>query len=230
MDIDMSGRIDNDEENIKSCIKEIITIELEPDGLVYISDSIETERITEDADYHGLRIRFEGTLDTVRFKIQIDIGFGDVIFPEPEEIEVASMLDMQPIHMLGYSRESFIAEKYEAMVKLGELNSRMKDFYDIWVMSRQYEFDGQILAEAVKKTFEQRGRELLYDIPAFTSEFIVEKSVQWKAFRNKLTQEYVPADFEEIIIAIKEFLYPPVYALHTGVPFEKKWESTGMWV
>jgi hypothetical protein len=98
-------------------------------------------------------------------------------------------LDFAPPFLLCYSRESAIAEKFEAMLKLRELNSRMKDFYDIWLLSRQFGFDGETLSEAIKLTLEQRGTELPDEIVAFSQEFITAKRIQWKAFRKKLGQD-----------------------------------------
>jgi len=109
--------------------------------------------------------------------MQIDIGFGDIVFPPPQESELPTILDFAPPRVLCYSRESAIAEKFEVMVKLGILNSRMKDFYDIWLLSRQFDFDGAQLAKAIQLTFEQRGTTLAEDISAFESSFIAEKQV-----------------------------------------------------
>ena len=135
MDIDMLARTSNGEADILAQIREIMAVNVEPDGIVFDPASIQAERITEDADYEGIRIRFRALLDTARVTLQIDVGFGDIIYPGPEESDLPAMLDFPPPRLLCYSRESAIAEKFEAMVKLGVLNSRMKDFYDIWLLS-----------------------------------------------------------------------------------------------
>ncbi len=106
-------------------------MDVETDGLAFDPDSIQAERITEDADYEWIRIRFLGALGSAKINMQIDIGFGDVVYPEPEESDLSTMLNSPAPRLLCYSRESSIAEKLEAMVELGVLNSRMKDFYDI---------------------------------------------------------------------------------------------------
>lgn len=172
MDIDMLGKTGNEEENITAQIRDMLAVEIEPDGLTFDSDSIQTERITEDADYEGIRVRFRGALGTARISMQIDIGFGDIVYPGPEKAELPCMLDSPAPSLLCYSRESAIAEKFEAMVKLGQLNSRMKDFYDIWLLSRQFEFELSSLAEAVRLTFKQRGTELSEPIDTFSDDFI----------------------------------------------------------
>lgn len=165
-------RTSNREAEIVAQIRDILATGVEPDGLVFDADSIQAERITEDADYEGIRIRFLGQLARARIHMQVDIGFGDVVYPEPAREDFPAMLGFPAPRLLCYSRESSIAEKMEAMVKLDALNSRMKDFYDLWALSRQFDFDGVTLAEAVRLTFERRGTGLPPAIEAFTESFI----------------------------------------------------------
>ena len=204
-------------------------MDVEADGLAFDPDSIRAERITEDADYEGIRIRFLGALGSARIHMQIDIGFGDVVYPEPEESELPTMLDSPAPRLLCYSRESTIAEKLQAMVKLGVLNSRMKDFYDIWLLSRQFDFDGAELAEAIRLTFERRGTALPAEIAAFTEPFISAKQTQWAAFWKRLGQDHVPASFGEIVAQVDGFLSPIVAALSSGKPNPTKWTAPGPW-
>lgn len=225
MDIDMLGKAGSEEANIVSQIREILAVEVDPDGLVFDSESIQTERINEDADSGGIRVRFRGVLGTARISMQIDIGFGDIVYPEPVKAELPCMLDSPAPFLLCYSRESAIAEKFEAMVKLGHLNSRMKDFYDIWLLSRQFRFELRILAEAIKLTFNQRGTELSQPIEAFSADFIASRQIMWTPFRKRLKQEHVPASFEAIATEIESFLMPVI----KGVPEEKEWKPAGPW-
>ena len=120
--------------------------------------------------------------------MQIDIGFGDRVVPGPEEIDFPTLLDFPAPHLKSYTRESVVAEKFEVMVKLGILNSRMKDFYDLWSLSLSFSFDGPTLSKAIKSTFETRGTPVPIEAPlALTSEFYEDeqKNAQWKAFLNK---------------------------------------------
>ena len=142
MDINMLGKTSNEETEIVAQIRDILAMDVEPDALIFQADSVQAERITEDAVYEGIRIRFLGLLDRARINMQIDVGFGDVVYPEPEKMHFPVMLNSSPPRLLCYSLESAIAEKLEAIVKLGTLNSRMKDFYDIWALSRRFDFDG----------------------------------------------------------------------------------------
>jgi len=226
MDIDMLGKTGNEEANIIVQICDILAVEVDPDGLVFDSESIRTERITEDANYEGIRVRFNGFLGTARISMQIDIGFGDIIYPEPEKAELPSMLDFPAPSLLCYSRESAIAEKFEAMVKLGHLNSRMKDFYDIWLLSRQFRFKLSKLAEAVKLTFKQRGTELNYPIEAFSADFISSHLSMWAVFHKRLKQDHVPASFHDIATEVESFLAPVI----KGDSEEKEWTPAGSWL
>jgi len=129
MDIDLLGITENSVVAIVAIAREICSWEVEADGLVFESDSVGGERIVEDADYGGVRIRFRGTLGTARVTMQLDIGFGDVVVPKPEMADYPTILNLPIPRLRGYSRESAVAEKFEAMVKLGALNSRVKDFF-----------------------------------------------------------------------------------------------------
>ena len=229
MDIDLLGRTSNEEADVVAQIRDILAVDVETDGLVFDSDSIRVERITEDADNNGIRIRFQGGLSTARITLQIDIGFGDVVYPEPEEADLPTMLDFSAPRMLCYSRESAISEKLEAMVKHGMLNSRMKDFYDIWLLSRQFDFDGAKLAKAIQLTFEQRDTTLPLAIEAFTQPFVNSKQTQWAVFRKRLEQDHVPASFERITTSVSEFLSPIVVALSSGKPSPANWTAPGPW-
>jgi len=226
MDIDMLGKTSNEIDSIVEQVKDIISVEAEPDGLVFDIDSIKAQRIKEDADYEGVRVRFIGTLDNARVHMQIDVGFDDIVHPEPIETEFPTILDSPVPKLLCYSRESAIAEKFEAMLKLGQLNSRMKDFYDIWLLSRQFDFDGKELAEAMRLTLEHRGTDIPENITAFTKEFIENKQVQWKAFHKRLAQEHVPHDFGVIVADIQVFLEPVM----NGGKVPSKWSAPSTWI
>ncbi len=229
MDIDMLGITSNEESNIIAQIQEIIAFEVKPDGLNFDPDSVRSERIIENADYEGVRILLNGTLGSARVSLQIDIGFGDVVFPDPEEIDLPVILNFPAPRLLCYSRESVIAEKFEIMVKLGELNSRMKDFYDIWLLSRCFDFEGTKLSEAIRLTFERRETPLPETIIIFTEDFIAQKDVQWKAFWKRLQQGHVPDSFADVMKTTNEFLSPLAKALSSGTPFTKNWIAPGPW-
>ena len=140
-----------------------------------------------------------------------------------------TMLDSPAPRLLCYSRESSIAEKFEVMIKLGVLNSRMKDFYDIWLLSRQFDFDGARLAEAIRLTLERRGTALPTEIEAFTEAFIDAKQIQWTTFWKRLQQDHVPVSFKEVTTAVDGFLAPVVAAISSGKPSPTNWIASGPW-
>jgi predicted nucleotidyltransferase component of viral defense system len=229
MDIDMLGRTSNEPSRIVQQMQEILTLAVEPDGMTFDVTSIQTEPITKDADYQGIRVRCLGYLDTARVNIQIDLGFGDVVFPQPETASLPTLLDYPAPQLLCYSRESAISEKFEAMLKLGGLNSRMKDFYDIWVLSQQFDFDGAKLTEAMRLTLNHRGTTLSESILPFTQEFALAKQVQWMAFCKRLGQEGMPIEFVRVVMAIEEFLAPLVLALLNQTLPPTTWVAGSAW-
>lgn len=230
MDIDMLGRnTENEVEKIVKQVYDICLVEVESDGLEFNTESIRGERITEAADYEGVRIRFVAQLETAKIPMQMDIGFGDVVVPGPQEAILPTILDFPPPHLFGYSLESAIAEKFEAMVKLGELNSRMKDFYDIWLLSRQFDFMGERLKDAMSETLKNRGTNLPSEIVAFSNSFLSMKSGQWQAFHRRLGQENIPADFAKIMGHVKIFLDPIVESIRSGKATPSNWEAPGPW-
>jgi len=230
-DIDMLGRTKNDIENLVNIIRKVCRQKVEADGMEYFAPSVYGEKITENADYAGIRIIFDAKLDNAKVKMQIDVGFGDEVFPEISKITYPVIIELPAPVLKGYSMESVIAEKFESMMKLGMLNSRMKDFFDIWMLSLQFQFDGFVLSQAIHKTFDKRGTIISEEVTAFSKEFVEEKIKQWKAFlrKSRLSKE-VPDNFEEIIRVLKKFLLPAVKAVIDKKAFRSKWDVSGKWV
>ena len=152
-DIDLLGRLNNELASVRTVIAEVCQAPVDDDGLFFNPASVTTERIAEDADYEGVQARFQATLGNARIAMQVDIGFSDVITPAPAKIRYPSILKLPA----AYNRETAIAEKFEAMVKLGELNSRMKDFFDIALLAATFEFDGAALAAAIRAAYSEAG-------------------------------------------------------------------------
>jgi hypothetical protein len=231
MDIDLLGRIDNSIETMVAVTREICRQGVEPDAIDFDIATMEAERIAEDADYEGIRVRFRGSLDTAQIVMQLDIGFGDIVIPSPEPANYPTLLDFPAPRIRGYSRESTIAEKFESMVKLGILNSRMKDFFDIWLMSRQFNFEGATLAEAISKTFSTRGTTIHPDPVALTNNFSGDttKAAQWRGFVRKSRLVDVPQNLVEVVTSIAAFLRPIAQHLAAGDVFKGTWNSPGPW-
>jgi Nucleotidyl transferase AbiEii toxin, Type IV TA system len=230
-DADFLARGENSPERFVAIFKEICEMQVEDDGLRFDAGTVTAERITEDADYEGVRVKFVGHLENARIPIQIDLGFSDVITPEPVETEIPSLLGLPKAKLLTYPRESVVAEKFEAMVSLGLANSRMKDFYDIRSLSRDFPFEAASLSEAIKQTFARRDTKLPSGTPlVFTSEFFddTDKKKQWAAFCNK-NRNYVPeVSLESVCKEIAVFLMPVVDGLNSKTALAKKWLD-GAW-
>jgi nucleotidyltransferase AbiEii toxin of type IV toxin-antitoxin system len=189
-------------------IADVSSMEVEGDGLQFDPNSIQSEQITEDADYIGNRITFEGKLDTIKINMQIDIGFGDSVFPEPVKYSLPCILDFPIAKLTCYKPETTIAEKFEAMVKLGEVNSRIKDFFDILLLAKSMDFEKNKLAESINKTFQKRGTQIPEKFMEFSNEFISKRQTAWTSFIRKNGIENVPDDFGKVIEIIQAFLDP----------------------
>jgi hypothetical protein len=174
-------------------------------------------------------VRCLGYLDKARINIQVDLGFGDMVFPEPEASLLPTLLDYPAPKLFCYSQESAIAEKFEAMLKLGILNSRMKDFYDIWLLSQQFDFDGAKLARAIELTLKHRETFLSETILPFTEGFAQAKQIQWIAFCKRLQQEQIPKDLVIVVAGIQTFLAPVVAALINKRPPPIIWTTGDDW-
>ncbi len=230
-DIDLLGRTSNDLESVRSVIAEVCQTPVEDDGLVFDASSVTTERIAEDADYEGVRAKFRGRLGNTRIAMQIDIGFSDVITPGSVQITYPAILDQPVVCLQAYNRETVVAEKLEAMVKLAELNSRMKDFFDIWLLAGSFDFDGHTLTEAVRRTFERRQTQLEAEPICFTDPFAKNpaKQTQWNAFVRRSHLAGAPAEFSGVVEQVRSFLRPLAAAIAEGQDFRTHWPPAGPW-
>lgn len=230
MDIDLLGKIENNLELIAAVVKDTCDTEVD-DGIVFHKDTVIATRITEDADYMGVRILLRGNLGSIRLFLQIDVGFGDVVVPGPGKVNYPVLLDFPPPELHGYTMESTIAEKFQAMVKLGLLNSRMKDFYDIWFLARMFDFSGETLMEAIETTFEKRKTPLIKEPTVFNLAFMKDdtKQAQWEGFIEKAKLTDAPSSFEDVVEAIKVFLQPIVDSIISKQTFQSSWISPGPW-
>ncbi|MEJ7670902.1 MAG: nucleotidyl transferase AbiEii/AbiGii toxin family protein [Casimicrobiaceae bacterium] len=207
-DVDLLGYGDPSTEQMLAVFREICAHDV-GDGITFDIATLRVDLIRDELKYGGLRLRTTATLAGARITIVVDIGFGDAVEPGLEEIDLPVLLNFPMPHLRAYSRETVIAEKFQAMVALGLANSRMKDFYDIWMLSKSYEFAGTRLARAIAATFERRGTAIPEATPdALTQAFATNeaKQQQWQAFIRDLAVE--TPRFEIIITDLAEFLMP----------------------
>jgi predicted nucleotidyltransferase component of viral defense system len=231
MDIDLAGRTSNELDHIAELVRSVCETVTEPDGIEFIAASIEVSRIKEDADYEGVRVRFHATLARARIPMQIDIGFGDVIVPAPKELEYPTLLDFPAPVLSTYPRETVVAEKLEALTKLGLLNSRLKDYYDLALLSRMYPFDGAQLSAAIQATFRHRGTRIEADPIGLTEAYHEDpaRTLQWKAFvrRSRFTEQ--PDELKHLVSDVRRFA-SPVLAMATGEEqLILSWRAGGPW-
>ena len=231
-DIDFLAKdIKNNPAELVRIFTEIATIPAN-DAVSFDTEKITVERIKEGADYQGMRIKLTAYLDRSRHVLQFDIGFDDIIVPYPVDLVYPSLLDMEPPRLKAYSIESVVAEKFHAFVYLADLNSRMKDFYDIYELSRSCEFDGASLSEAIAQTFKRRKTAYSPFPIVFTDGFplMPNKQEQWQAFQRRTGIANVPMDFSIIVATIKGFLMPVYNALVIQKTFACKWDKdNGLW-
>ena len=230
-DIDLLGRLSNDLDQIKEVVRSVCDVVVEDDGLTFDAKTVTTKRIAEDADYEGVRAAFSGQFGKMPLAMQVDFGFSDVITPAPVPITYPSVLDHPPAQLLAYNRETSIAEKSEAMTKLGEINSRMRDFFDVWALSQSFAFEGPVLADAIRSTFARRGTEVEPQPACFTERFAraPAKAAQWKAFLKTSRVGKAPAEFAEAVTHVREFLQPVAQAVTEGRAHDSRWPPGGPW-
>ena len=204
---------------------------VEPDGLQFDITSLRGETIKEDADYAGVRVTLLAYLQNAKVHMQLDMGFGDALAIPAAVTQYPTILDLAPPQLLGYSREVAVAEKFEAMVKLGRVNSRTKDFFDIWLLSHQFSFDGVSLAAAIAKTFSHRTTDLVVQPFALTPTFASDpaKISQWRGFLRKSRITMAPDNLTEIINDLSVFLLPVARALAERQNFCGRWNASGPW-
>lgn len=230
-DIDFLALMENDLKKVETLFIEIYHESVEPDGWIFNAKKVKAFQIQEEADYKGIRIQLEGTLGIAKISMQIDIGFGDVVTPNPSKVGFPTILSHPVPEILSYPRETVIAEKFEVMTRLGIFNSRMKDYFDIWFLSKNFEFDGKILAKAIENTFEKR--RVAMDLapvalsPVFSADS--EKQKQWKGFIRKSHLKNTPDILEIILRDLRAFLGPLIVSRVDNGHDLGKWSSNGGW-
>lgn len=232
-DIDfLAKRVKNDPIELEYIFKKVIEITYD-DGVRFDSSSITSELIKEDADYEGVRLKVDALLGQARKRLQMDIGFGDIIIPKSKSMKFPTLLleEKSPV-LKVYSVESIISEKFEAMVKLAMINSRMKDFYDVYNLSLSHNFKDGILKKAIISTFQKRKTPLTANPLIFRPEFHKDKErqKQWIAFLRKSRLSDVDQEFGEIMKGITKFLKPIVVSIKERPGGNKIWDTTtGCW-
>jgi len=231
-DIDfLAEQVKNNPAEIEHIFRDIAKVTYD-DGIKFNSSSITSERIKEDADYEGIRLKIEATLGQARKRLQIYIGFGDIIIPESKVVEFPTLLEEKPPRVRIYSIESIISEKFEAMIKLSMASSPVKDFYDVYTLSLNHSFQSRRLRKAIESTFQRRKTPIPDNPLVFRVEFYEneERRKQWMAFLRKLRLHDINQEFSEIVKRIINFLEPLVISIRGRTQIGKSWDTiTGSW-
>jgi len=227
-DLDLLGHGSDDPATLVETFKTICMTPVPDDGVTFDTAGLTAVPIREDVEYGGVRVRTLATIDGARIPIQVDIGYGDIITPGPVEIEYPTLLDSPAPHLRAYPVETVVAEKFEAMVTLGIANSRLKDFYDLWLISRTFHFESFVLNDAVRRTFQRRETPVPVDIPTgLTEQYASQWAAQWKAFLKREHMKAAPDEFAVVISDLRSFLVPlskpplPTFRWQPGGPWSK---------
>lgn len=231
-DLDLLRQGDGSFEAIRSDIRTICATLVEPDAVVFDADTLRIEAIRAEDEYAGARTTLPTRCGTARLRLQIDMGIGDAVWPAPQPCAYPALLDFPAPEVLAYSREAVVAEKFEAMVVLGDRNSRIKDFFDLHHLASRFAFDRMTLAEAVHKTFAKRKTPIPTEVPIGLTRAYwenVSRPAQVRAFANRagLVIPVAPADdFPRLLGA---FLLPILEILREGEIHEGTWSPGGPW-
>ena len=221
-DLDLLGFGDSSPDPMLTTFRDILARDAE-DGVQFDIDGLRTDRIREDLEYGGLRLKTTAVIGGARVNLSIDIGFGDALEPGVDIIDYPSLLDFPAPRLRAYARETVIAEKFQAMVALGRANSRMKDFYDIWILSRSFPFTDDRLPRAIAATFARRDTAIPAEPPdALTGAFASDeqKLRQWRAFVRDVAVD--PGTLDQVTADIAAFLMP-----HADRARAEAWEGAG---
>lgn len=231
-DLDLLGRGSSAVADVEAVMQEICEIQ-DQDGIVFDVQSIEGTKIKEDDEYDGVRVKFSAQLAGARIPMQVDIGFGDAVYPEPELATFPVLLPMAAPEIRAYPRESAIAEKLHAMVELDIRNSRMKDFYDVWYMAETWSFEMSGLHGAIAAVFKRRGLALPEGAPfALTADFLndSQKKQQWNAFISRFNDAGGSPSLNEVGSLLRAFLLPCLYADSPAETAARRWLPGSGWM
>jgi len=227
-DLDLLGFGRSTPERLADIFRELCNLEVEADGVDFDSRSVRCEDIRAQDEYAGIRVKLRATVGKAVVPLQVDVGFGDALPVAPEEITFPVMLGMAAPKLRAYSRETVVAEKLEAIVKLGMLNSRFKDYFDLHYLAQKFPFNGALLVKSIAGTFARRGTAFPEGLPAgLTPMFGTDpaKIRGWQAFWRKTGPKAAAPTLEAVIQLLIEFLEPPLDAAAKGKPLTATWKS-----
>ena len=226
-DLDLLGYGDSEPQVVAAMFRDICNEPVVDDGVTFDSDAIQAVTIRATADYGGVRVRTTATIAGARIPIQVDVGFGDAVTPGPVNISYPTLLDNPAPQILAYPVETVVAEKFEALVTLGMANSRLKDFYDLWLIAQTFELHEATLSDAVRSTFKRRSTALVTDVPVgLSDEFAAAWAAQWRAFLTRERMTAAPDAFAIVVADLRLFLLPLLASTSNS---NRVWPPAGPW-
>ncbi len=232
-DLDLLGFGPHDVTHIEQVFRELCMLPVEDDGLTFLPDTVHARPIREQQEYGGVRVLLQAQLGTARLRVQADVGFGDVVTPDAQTAMFPTLLDLPAPQLRMYPRETVVAEKFEAMVRLGLTNTRMKDFYDLRALAERFAFDGPTLLAAISATFARRDTPIPTSAPlALTSEFADDtgKQREWQGFLKRNKFALAGLTLSAVINELRIFLLPIIEAVNIGSSFNNShWLPGGPW-
>lgn len=230
-DADLLGFGDMSDESLGTIFRDICRVQVEADAMTFLVDTVRIAAIRLEDPYGGKRVALEARLGPARLRVQVDVGIGDAVTPEPEWLDYPSLLGFPRARLRAYRPETAIAEKLHAMVVLGSMNSRMRDFFDIDALARHVSFDAFRLAQSVRATFGRRGTPLPAHPLALTQEFAnsPEKQVQWKGFLRKSGLATAEEELAQVVERVAAFLMPVIAVARGDSHPSATWPPRGPW-
>lgn len=229
-DLDLLGRGSSGVDDVTAVVRGLCEVAAD-DAIEFDAASVRGEEIRSPEEYGGKRVRLVARLAGAEIPVQLDVGFGDTVEPAPRIESYPTLLDHPAPRVLVYPRETFVAEKFEAIVSLGVTTSRMKDFYDVHHLAASFDFDGEMLLRAIRATFARRGTPLPDGEPvALTRSFLSapERVRQWSAFLRRSRLE-APAGGAALSDELRRFLLPLIEAARGSGTFPARWPAGGPW-
>jgi len=231
-DADLLGFGDLSEEALQQVFEAVCAMQMDDDGLAYLPESIRVRAIRGQDAYGGYRVSLDARLGNARLRLQPDVGIGDAVPEQPAWVELPAFLELPPVRLRAYYRETSIAETLETIVSLGLLNSRLKDYFDLYMLAQRMGFDGGALTDTVRRTFERRGTPIpAQSPPGLTRAFADEpgKQLQWVSFCRKAGEPSVPEDLVSVIGRIAAFLVPVLRSAGQDDRLDRRWPPGGPW-
>jgi len=230
-DMDLRAFIQPDLQSVIGVMRDICNTEVEADAIQFDPDSIRAEQIVETAIYPGIRVRLMGFIERVRIPLQIDMAFSGPIVPEPKIRTYPTILDLPPPQIRSYPTEAIVAEKLDAIIQLGAINTRMKDFYDLWKIQSGFEFKGSLLLSSIRSIFDSRQTRLPEKTPiGISMSFAKDNQSLWEAFLRRIGESNPEIiSFEHVIEDVWNFVEPLIQSLREDRPFNVAWSPETGW-